>query len=776
MSEGKPARHGLKWLKRILVLLLVLVLVAFGALLTSQPQKILLTMLVGKALDANVEIEGLSALTSITMNRFKASDKKVPASEAPLCDLTGVKINYSIPTSRENIRLIDSFSVDGLALNYKEAAPAPEKAPAAAPAPAEEKKPEAPEPKKGKRDNLPFIPRDIKIGKLTADYSVPTLGAAIDGLGIQAKVESKKKFDLSLNGSGMTGGLWTSNRDAAHRFENGVVDFHGVKDGSDVNIDKLDVNLPGLLVAQGSVKSKVGGKLDVDLALSKFVAENLDLISGAGDLPIVPLRFKRIDASDTRLRFVGDLSLLKLSAADTKVNIIGEDLVIGPKDHEYYEGNLSITGGAGDSSDLQLDLEAAFNRGQKAKLSLSGALKDFVAHVGIQNWSKDDFLAVIPKDERVKYDLSGLQSLNADVDLSVKIVNLVLNAHATPTFAGADGASEQVEMTSKVVVNALDLIGLKGPFKTTSDIKLGNGTASLTGSIDKKPKKSMALTLDKLEVPRLINLATGKSFGLFDSAWSGTANLTTNNGWASKKMDLDLAVSPVKNGAVSSDSLSVKGSFECLLEKGLAGSGEIKSDKLALGPIALTGLSGALKAESNTIKLDGLSGKLSDGALTGSGEFIMDGPHKSSHVASQVKGVNLESFSAGFGLPALKLTGAADATFEIAKEDGAVKDLKVNVESAGPITVSKAILEQLLSSESFKQVTGAEQLQKAVKAFKGKDGQMPFDGVKFAIARGPERYALSLTLTSGGNPVTLDIQFDAAAISSVWGLFQQFGA
>lgn len=895
MSGRAGARIVAKVLLGLLVLLGVILVAAGVLLLTGWPQHTLLVKVLGEALDANVEVNGLSIYKDLQIGELKAIDKKAPASGAPLIDASGVKASYNVFPSGDKKRYVNAVSIDRLAVNMDHSKPAAAAAPSAAPASAggpapkaAPAKPAAPAKKKGKKeDTMQFVPKSLDIADGQFSIAKPTFGAEIAGIQLGAKLEGGSDRDITINGKKVSGAVWSTARDAGSRFSDGTIALHFKQGGKDYLLDPVDINLPGLLEVQGKGVAKIGDDTNIDLGFPRFIATNLDLAAASEEDFSMPVRFKKLDLSGTQLKAKASLKTFTASLADTKVNIVAEDLSLGPKDHESYQGNLSITGAAGAQSDMQLDLQATLNRGQKLTGGLSGELKDLTIRAALENWSRDDLVAALSKDLQADLEaFPGVQGLSAAFDLNVKFLAFTSAVSLKPVLAQAD-ASEPVEFTGAFKGNILSLVTGKGQFDAVLGAKMGNGSVSVATMAGPSMRHSAKITLDKFNPGSFARvLMQSSALGAFGGALSGTMDVQAVTDWDDAKISFDLAAdglalgslplapagAPIKgtatfgsnkaggfdkklgldlklaegtsiaianaqfneakshvdfpfelksdlqalaggglfdaakgacsisgavkrddsasstkvdvdvvcesatlsNGRGAVDGLSLKAPIAYAGGKGLSGAGELKLAKAVLNGFTLSDVASAIQAEGDTIKVTGLSGKACDGTLSGDAEFGVANAAKPVKFNVQIKGMNLESMTKGFGIPALNMTGPADIAIAYAADKSGVQDLKANAESTGAVSVSTAFLETLLASTYAQQSGVKPQLEKIVKEG-GKDGQTALDSLKLSLARDGENYTLTIVVAKGQRNVTIDVRMDGAALPAAASLMQQLG-
>ncbi|HOV75271.1 MAG TPA: hypothetical protein PK967_14975 [Candidatus Hydrogenedentes bacterium] len=579
-AEPAVARKPRRWLKWIVRSLLAVVgtvaaiLIVAGLLLASGwPQRRLLENELGKALKADVKAGGLSIWNPLRIADLKAFDKTPGGdSQTPMIALEKFSLAYTL--FPEDGRYFPSLSVDRLSINIdrsREAFTAPEApaAPAAKPGP----KPSKSKRGRGKIDTSKLLPKTVNLARLDVGYSLPYMGVSLGGFGIKGDIESRRNYSVQIQGSQMNGFFWAGGRAAQRDFTDAAIDLRYENKDKGTRIEPLKIVLPGLIEIEGGASvGKSGDKTMVDIHFEKGLAQNIDMSqSASGKIPF-PFRFKKVDMSGTAIRGFGAAKGLnvKVSFDGTNISVAGEDLAIGPKDHEYYEGNLSLQGKGGGGEQLQLDLEATLNRGQKIAASMNGTeVADMKARVEIKDWSRDDLVAALPKDARAAMDsLPGFHGLSGAVDLQFeKNLTYTLNARVAPRWIGPNGEPADVSFTFNSTAPLLRLAFDKGMDGTLSaqigdqsvaaTVRAGMGRGTTPFRVEYKA------SLDQLD-PRAVaaTLAGSDVLAALDARLNGTAELTAIPSSQTYKAAMDLSAAPFRYGALRApegQALSIKG-------------------------------------------------------------------------------------------------------------------------------------------------------------------------------------------------------------------------
>ena len=717
MSEVKPARRWTKWVVKgllgVLVAIVVLLVIAAVLLATGWPQRTAIEKVLGNALNANITVGSVSTFGKISISDLKAFDKTTASGSAePMLDVDGLKLDYTLwPKDK---RYFPALTVDKLGVRLDRAAPARQKA---------FSKPGAK--KKEKMDTMPFIPRAADIASFQFNGDWPAGGFGVNGLHVKSTIDSKNDYTVALAGDGLTGSWWMVDHSMMHELKGGSVDLQVKKGNGETTVEPLKIAVPGLLDVMGRGQFKESGKKEIDVRFDKFVAQDVDLSNAPPGSVRVPFAFKKLDLSGTHLNLIADPKGLKASFAETKLNINVSGLQLGPKDHEWYGGDLAIRGQSGATDKVLLNLDATLNVNQKLHASLEGQILELAAHLDLENWTRDDLLAALPKDMRgALQNVAGFQGVSsAVVDVQFKALTITATATVKPKLAAAEAVGAPVEFSGTASGSALSLIATP-QFEVGLRAQVGDGSVNVKTRVGIPGPKRASIAVEQVDP------------GLWMAALVGPGML---------------------------DALRVKvgGSFEYeSSDAGRKGSGEVHIAKAN----AIEDLKGPVVLEDDTLKAAGLSGKLFGGALAADADLGILSADRPVHLTAHVKGMNLESASGLAGVPSFKLTGLADADLTLAADSAGIKELQIAVQSTAPVAVSVAFLEQLLASEYVKQMSDKGQLEQIVAKIVGKEESHPFDAATLSLAWKDDGLAGQVVLKSEQLNLTVDLRIDKASL------------
>jgi len=640
-SEAKPIRRWRKWLLRILIAIVLLCVVAALVLATGVPQRALLVRALSDALDAEVEVEGLSTVGRVTASAIRAADPAAAPGAPPKIELEGLDIDYTLFPDDE--RYVPSVQIDTLAVNLGRSQPPPEKPEA----PPEQAAPKKPRKKKKKGGGIPdgFIPKEGRISRIQFAGLSPTLGLSVDGLRVKATHESDRDFSIGLDSAELTGSWYAGSREDEQSLPEGsTLDIQYQKKGKTTSIAPLKIALPGLLevVGHGSVNGGVDLYLDKcvvqDLDLTQVDREDLALSLRGAKLHLVPFACSKLDLSGTHLKGKANVKAFEASLAGTELHVIGEGLAFGPKGAEIYEGDLAITGKGGEGKDLALHLEAELNRGQKLHADLGGPLMELAASAGLEGWSRDDVLALVPKAVRegaanAVPTFQGIESAELGVDL--KLISFEAALDVKPRLVTAAGAAVPTKLTyqSKGVV----LTFAKQMLETKARAQIGDGSVAFDGRVGAREGLKGTVTLDQVNPALWHEAIKGRSaLRDLDTHIGGTAAVNVTPGLKKVELELDLSASQIRYsffGLPAEQALTLKGSLSAGSAPYWRGSGPLL--ELRLGDVVGLGLrdwsfeAEALEAQGEfTADLD--LGRLTAMApgLDAAGTFTLHAPFK----------------------------------------------------------------------------------------------------------------------------------------------------
>lgn len=516
MSEEKKSRGAMKWVLRtvigILVLLLVVVAAAGIALATGIPQRTLITRVLGDTLKADVQVQDLSWFGQLKIGEILAKEKGAAPDAPPKLRMTGLDVDYDIlPRDK---RYIPSVQIGELSFHTveKPKAETPVSAPEAPKTAADLMKKQTPKKKKGKGGlSDQFMPKTVNIGNVDVAVDKLSFGVALANFGIKSNYESGRKYDAEVKGDNISASWWVATPDTKREVAGSKLDVRVKKDGKDTVVEALNAQFPGVLESAISGSLKEGGDApQIDVNIEKLVAQNLDFSQADPKSFPLPFKLDNLDLSGTRIKGSVNLKQFALNMADTKVNILGKGLSLG-KDGAFYEGPLTITGGSTAADVLDLSLQALLNQGQALNLTLAGKLNDLNANLSLDNWSKDQTLAAIPKGFRPVLEgwpqFQGLASASLNANLKLLTLDTLLTVQ--PKLADSSGQIETAEL--KAGVKGSPLAPSSQMFEVSTSAQVGDGALSFGGRVGKPQGIDGTFTIENVDPELWARMLAGSS-------------------------------------------------------------------------------------------------------------------------------------------------------------------------------------------------------------------------------------------------------------------------
>ena len=562
VAEKKPGRRWLKWVLRailaVVALVVVCVVLCIGALATGWPQRKAIEVAARKGMNARAEVGKVSILGAV-----KVSDLRIFEGEGdqkPMIDVSGFEADYTLLP--EDKRYIPYVLIDKLAVNLDRSLPKAEE-PAKPAAPAKKAKK-----KRKKKGGVPleFQPRSAGIRQIQFTGARPTIGLELAGLGLKAEINASNKYFAHLTGEKVAGSFWAPARGNARELA-GALDIRYEKAGRETTVDPFVVDFPGLLEVSGHGEvSEGGGRTAVDIQFDKFVAQDLDLSRvDPKDFPM-PLRCKKLDLSGSRLK--GELALSKMSVnmPGTDIKVIADDLGLGPAGEELYEGDLTFRAVGQPGKLLDLSLEATFNRGQKLRGSICGKLLELSAQASLDNWSREDVEALLPKS--VRPNLASMPTFqgfsSVSVNAGLEEMYLVTEAALKPLLGVPGGPTETAELTLTSKCSAVSLaLGIKQQHETGLRARIGEGTAAVSAQLGDPTGLHAAIELEQVDPNAWFTAMTGKQdLQALATRLNGTVQVDLEKDRKKGAVALDVAASPFRYGSFAlpeGQSLAVSG-------------------------------------------------------------------------------------------------------------------------------------------------------------------------------------------------------------------------
>lgn len=554
MSEEKRVGGVKRWLGRIVKLILVLVVLAAVLLFTGIPQKQLAERALGKALHSDVKISALSLWNKVKMGQLTALKKDAPGS-TPSLELKDLEVDYAL--SAKDKRNITGVRIGSLQMQRERPRAAaagkaePPKKPAVSDMPTRTPLFRNLKFKMPQLDAQRFLPKTLEVGSLDFTQSAPSLGFGIAGPRLSVALSRRDDFTADVKGDNASVSWWAGSSSDTHKVP-GTLNLHLEKHRGDIVLDPLQISFPGLLDVAGVFRVEKKNKdIQCNVNLEKAVAQDVDFTSAdPADMKVL-FGFQRLDLSGSKIQGPAsfDKTGFKVSCPTIALKAVADGLRLGPKGSEFYNGplNLELTGTPGD---INLNLDASFNRGQKVHAGLTGAVTDLVTLFHLQDWSKEDLFALMPEKARAMLDGTPLTGLNSvDLETHLKLVNLEFKGAIRPALSQTQEPVElQAEGTIPVNMLLHGMTGILGmPWADVLkgiSAKVADSSLTLTKQPMVKPplKNHWAVSLENVSLGQWIQTFTGSALlaNLF-SPVTGKADLQANAGFETLELTLDLS-------------------------------------------------------------------------------------------------------------------------------------------------------------------------------------------------------------------------------------------
>jgi len=543
MSEAKPVGRWRRWLVGTFCGVGLVPIIIVLLLLTGWPQRLIVQRVLERTSERAIQIEGLSTLGGrVKASSIQVSQKDGPPEAPPMLRVTDLDVDYALwPQDSRYLPSVAIKSIEfhlrtdegGMSTTRERERSGPRRS------------------QKGSQwDPLPILPKSARIDDMRFSIESASGGFGLNGLSAQSTIEATNMFQVALNGQAVETSYWLGSRETGKILPRGVVSIATSMNGPVFEVRDLTIQLPGLfdIAARGNFKK--GGTVEWDIGLDRFVAEQIDLMQAGLSFPI---SLKRLEASGTHLtgRFNrGDLSLRMPGAV---VHLAADSLVLGPRGAEIYEGNLLIDGSDSGESGLQFSAQTTLNRGQKLQTSLSGNVTDLAFRAGLENWSKDDLLAVVPRTFRPK--LEAIRALDGLSAASVEAHVMMLRGDASVTLKPAivlpDGSRAPIEIAASAKNITRDSLfvprrGSGDSMEATAGIRIAEESFSFAGRVGARAGLDGAFTLDRFNLARWTQALGGIAVpSALSGVLSGTVGLKASSNLKSIETKLDVAMAPL---------------------------------------------------------------------------------------------------------------------------------------------------------------------------------------------------------------------------------------
>ncbi|GMU92762.1 MAG: hypothetical protein AMXMBFR4_18200 [Candidatus Hydrogenedentota bacterium] len=343
---------------------------------------------------------------------------------------------------------------------------------------------------------LRWIPERINIERAEMQLSTPDFRVDVSPIRVESQVHSMRFFSAHASSDDLVLRIDNGNE---RTFTGGRFNVELVANEAHTRTS-FEAHIPDVLEAKGNTSTL--GFFALSLTGVTFDTLRVQGAPLAGLLP-VPLRFDSIDLSGTNVRGGGADNWGVL--LDTSIRLEARGLSYGEEGHEWYEGDLRITG---EGSRRASKLNATLNRGQQITVDIEGNIESGNGIVTLADWSRDDLEAAMPKDWRpVLSSVPNLKRLTGTAEILWNEGAFELDARVDPAFAPTAGKSETFLVTAKGTGSTRN--SRRALFDGVLDIRLGAGRVEATVNARRADDIEIHSAVSGIEMDRWSSLVPG---------------------------------------------------------------------------------------------------------------------------------------------------------------------------------------------------------------------------------------------------------------------------
>ncbi len=426
MPTDPAPRNGQKRRWRWLIATLAVALAVIALLLTGVPQRYALEYGLRRALGTNVRVTGLSIAPSVRIRELVVTGD----TDTPPVVIRGVDLDYAL--NLDSIVTISAVYVESIALDLRQNGEG-----ATNYAFVErllqgdmESKPSDEPP----MDVAPYLPDSAVIGNLSISLESPRGNLSLDGLRMEADMESLLAMNARLLGENVHGFVSGAGLEGK-RPVNGSIDLQFMRNMASVGFT-ASVALNDIATLDGTLHTITAvGTTAAQLRIEegRFLDDRFAALLPGG------LRFESLDVSGTEVTMSSPPGIPW--DVNANIHVDGKGIRYGEPEHEWYQGDLQITG---NYDGEQGDFEAVLNNGQRLSVLVSGEVKDIHVAATLIDWDRADLADALPKDFRPLLDeLPHLSQIGASAEVRTQWPAYTVNASVDPLFTPEAGESER---------------------------------------------------------------------------------------------------------------------------------------------------------------------------------------------------------------------------------------------------------------------------------------------------------------------------------------------
>jgi hypothetical protein len=437
--------------RRVAIAAAAIVVAVIVALISGVPQRVALEYGLERALGTEVRVQHLSLVPRVRIGELLVAGD---TSAAPV-SLRGVDLAYAL--NLESVVTISSIDIDSVKLDLRQDADGSSNYQFV------ERllEPKPPEAAEEPMDIAAYVPKTFRIADLSLAIESPRGALQLEGLQVEAELESLLMMSARLHGDDVRGAI-TGGGFGEERPVQGTVDIEVLRNMASTgaafavaldNIAELDGTL-NVITALGSTAA------EIRVGDGQFLDDSWSAL-----LP-VEIRFTSLDLSGTEIALSSPPGVPWDITAD--IHLDGQGVQFGESGHEWYDGDVQISG---TYDGEQGDFDAMLNNGQRLTVLATGKAKNGHVAATLIDWERADLLDALPKDLRPLLDeLPHLSQIGASAEVRMQWPDYEIHAAIDPLFTPEAGDAEKF---------ALNLKGRGTAGETDQNLFRGDLTATL---------------------------------------------------------------------------------------------------------------------------------------------------------------------------------------------------------------------------------------------------------------------------------------------------------
>ncbi len=556
-QQSTPTAKRVRW-RRALAGSAAFILAVAVALLTGIPQRVTVEYAMQRALGADVRVTGLSLTPRVRIAQLRLADAS--GTDASPMILRDVDLRYTY--HRGQGLTIPELHIGAVKLDLRRHAD--ESTNYAFIERMLRPKPDSRESFDADR----YLPRSFRIGDLSVKLDAPEGGLDLEGLQVDAEIDSLLSLDVLLHGDDVHGSVRVPEETEARPVA-GTVNVQILQNMANTGVT-VAVSLENIATLDG--KANIIRALGTTAAQLQF-ADARFLNDTWATLVPGPLRFDALDLSGTSVALITSPGATWTAKADIQFD--GQNIRYGEPGHEWYEGNLKVSG---NYDGERGQFEALLNKGQRLAVMAEG--EPAKAHVAatLIDWGRADLEDALPKDWRPLLDnLPHLSQIAASAEIRTDLPAYTLNASADPIFTNEAGDNERFSLRINGGGSTNDKD--RDLFHGDLDATLGEGTVHSSVDADTAQLYTANVSLKTMALSAMTALL--RLNALPDNVRaivSGAVDVTHGSKGVSAGLDLKLAPATLGPVAIPDDPpLTIAGTLA-----GTDAMDAVKSNLLAL--------------------------------------------------------------------------------------------------------------------------------------------------------------------------------------------------